>query len=211
MGSPTQRSLKHLRSQGYTADVAERVCPVPGCGRSVRRDNRSGYCRDHHGLSPQAKARDAAYLEANRAVLSERRRERAGYKSRYRWGPCSADGCQERIRTKDNESGLCRHHRKLAWAKAKYEPIGAADRRLRDAYGITLAEKVALLEAQGGRCAVCGTSEPRGRRRDWQLDHDHATGAIRGVLCSPCNLGIGMLGDTADRLRAALQYLEAKR
>jgi hypothetical protein len=39
------------------------------------------------------------------------------------------------------------------------------------------------------------------------MDHDHGTGAFRGWLCTPCNAGIGLLGDNAEGVRRALQYL----
>lgn len=65
-----------------------------------------------------------------------------------------------------------------------------------------------MVAEQEGRCAVCGR-EPSGDRWDRSLhvDHDHETGAIRGLLCGPCNRGIGLLGDSADRIAAALAYL----
>jgi hypothetical protein len=40
------------------------------------------------------------------------------------------------------------------------------------------------------------------------VDHDHATGALRGILCNLCNSGIGALGDSVEGLREALRYLE---
>lgn len=43
------------------------------------------------------------------------------------------------------------------------------------------------------------------------LDHDHASGAVRGLLCSACNTGMGLLGDNPNLLRIAAQYLEANR
>ena len=41
------------------------------------------------------------------------------------------------------------------------------------------------------------------------LDHDHETGLFRGWLCSRCNRGLGLLGDTLLKLKAAVKYLEA--
>lgn len=63
------------------------------------------------------------------------------------------------------------------------------------------------LAAQGGRCAICGTSNP-GRKRRFKIDHDHATAEVRGLLCHHCNVGIGLLGDSPLTLRAAVGYLE---
>jgi len=44
-------------------------------------------------------------------------------------------------------------------------------------------------------------------RKTAHLDHDHITGAFRGWLCRRCNLGLGVLGDTAENLRNGLAYL----
>lgn len=74
-------------------------------------------------------------------------------------------------------------------------------------YGVTPEWAAAQLEAQGGLCAICKTDSPGGRGR-WHVDHDHETGAVRGLLCCACNLGIGHLKDSTDVLRAALAYLE---
>lgn len=78
--------------------------------------------------------------------------------------------------------------------------------QLRTAYGITLAEYNHILASQGGGCAICGTKPKRYRRLD--VDHDHETGAVRGILCSECNRGIGFLRDSPANLRAAADYLE---
>lgn len=39
------------------------------------------------------------------------------------------------------------------------------------------------------------------------MDHDHNTGAFRGILCNPCNRGLGMLGDDIAGVRRVLDYL----
>lgn len=60
--------------------------------------------------------------------------------------------------------------------------------------------------AHAGACQCCGLPEPiKGRSLAW--DHDKKTGAIRGWLCSFCNMGIGMLGDNAEGVAKALAYL----
>jgi len=55
------------------------------------------------------------------------------------------------------------------------------------------------------RCECCG-GKPNGIGR-LHLDHDHATGKFRGWICYSCNMGIGLLGDTLDSLRKAVNYL----
>jgi hypothetical protein len=78
-------------------------------------------------------------------------------------------------------------------------------------HGLTLAGFEHLKTAQNGLCAVCRKPETlrkRGVPLELSIDHDHATGKVRGLLCTSCNLGIGHLGDDPARLRAAAEYLE---
>lgn len=80
---------------------------------------------------------------------------------------------------------------------------------LQKTYGISLEEYDRLLEAQDNGCAICGkTPEENGQRL--AVDHNHDTGEVRGLLCSQCNTGIGNLGDSPDRLRLAIRYLEQR-
>ena len=71
-------------------------------------------------------------------------------------------------------------------------------------YGISLDDYKALFESQGGKCAIC--RKPQGKR-SLGVDHDHATGRVRGLLCDKCNLGLGYFDDEPDRLLAARFYL----
>jgi hypothetical protein len=60
-------------------------------------------------------------------------------------------------------------------------------------------------------CDICGARETLtrgGHVRRLNIDHDHQTGALRGVLCSRCNTALGMFGDDPAKLRAAAAYLE---
>ena len=63
-----------------------------------------------------------------------------------------------------------------------------------------------MLEAQNGKCLVCGDTESYLGHR-LAVDHDHQTGAIRGLLCKGCNLGLGNLKDRADLMDKAAAYL----
>ena len=99
-----------------------------------------------------------------------------------------------------------------AYAKARRlaHPEKFADYRRRRGTGIALGEYDKLLAAQGGKCAVCGR-EPPVQKRPLGVDHCHATGKIRGLLCNCCNTAIGSCQDDPEVLRSAAAYLERYR
>ena len=70
-------------------------------------------------------------------------------------------------------------------------------------YNISMDEVFALFEKQGYSCALCGVTAAR----KWNLDHDHVTGRVRGILCSKCNNGLSALGDDLAGAEAAVDYL----
>lgn len=71
-------------------------------------------------------------------------------------------------------------------------------------YGITVEERDAILEKQGGVCAIC-----EGNATD--VDHCHITGAVRGVLCRQCNTALGLFKDDTTRLLRAVEYLKCQK
>lgn len=82
----------------------------------------------------------------------------------------------------------------------------AIESHFRRKFNLTIAERDAMLAAQGGRCMVCGTDKPRGK--GWCVDHNHKTNEVRAILCSSCNIVIGHAQENADILRAAADYIE---
>lgn len=78
---------------------------------------------------------------------------------------------------------------------------------LKRRHGITHEEYVRLLEKQGGTCAICG-GPANSKDGFFHIDHSHATGKIRGILCHFCNTGLGSMRDSIDILKAAILYLE---
>ena len=97
--------------------------------------------------------------------------------------------------------------------------INGHDKRKRiEAHGLTVEQWDARLASQGGGCAICGATEAGGGR-DWAIDHDHSCcpgkfscgQCVRGLLCHNCNVGIGMLKDSPERIRRAIDYIERNR
>lgn len=76
---------------------------------------------------------------------------------------------------------------------------------LKTKYGISMNDYDELLRAQDFKCAIC---EETPIRRSLCVDHDHDTGAIRGLLCDSCNTGLGRFKDSPEALRKAADYLE---
>lgn len=87
------------------------------------------------------------------------------------------------------------------------------NRNLSKNYNLSLDDYNALLVAQSHCCAICGKHESQndvGNRGTKKLavDHDHVTGAIRGLLCTKCNTGLGAFQDNIETLLAAALYIE---
>lgn len=82
------------------------------------------------------------------------------------------------------------------------------DRKLRmkvSRYGLTVAQYNAMLVASKGNCQLCGKPLPKTRIN---IDHDHKTNKVRGLLCVRCNSGIGFFFDDPAYMRQAIAYIE---
>jgi len=79
-------------------------------------------------------------------------------------------------------------------------------------YGCSASQFDAMLAAQDGKCAICGSLETctqQSRLRTLAVDHDHVTGKIRALLCGGCNSGLGSFEHDPKVLEAAITYLQA--
>ena len=82
---------------------------------------------------------------------------------------------------------------------------------LKSKYGLDESGYQSMLESQGGVCAICGTNDPHGRKHNrFHVDHCHKTNAVRGLLCSRCNMGIGSFLDNVELLQKAIVYLSSR-
>lgn len=116
---------------------------------------------------------------------------------------------------KRNHDRVVKQHR--AWAKANRDKINALARKRyinnRDkelarhrlaSYGIDAQTYQAMVDAQNGKCLICGDKVGI----NLSVDHNHRTGKIRGLICNPCNISIAKAKDSPIILRAMADYLE---
>lgn len=109
--------------------------------------------------------------------------------------------------TKEGKNAYMREYRKKNKGLFKHYD-------LMKSYGISLDRFNEMLECQDGKCAICGNPETKVDYRTKEpralaVDHNHDTGEIRGLLCSDCNTGIGLLQDNVLLLQKAIEYISA--
>lgn len=92
--------------------------------------------------------------------------------------------------------------------------------KLRRLYGITVADYDRMLAEQGGACALCRSTNPLAGNRTYirngkettrtvfDVDHDHRTGKVRGLLCTRCNRLVGLANDDKNTARRLLELPE---
>ena len=207
-----------------------RVLPVPGvdcpkklckkCGEpmTIRRDNGTpkGWayqCKPCINASRREKWQDPAYREKVKNYPATKRRQ-AKVKELYANDPVFKQ--KVTLRAARSKSRMYkdpeRHQRNLdtqrAWRARSNNRRNAV---LKHKYGITLEDYERMLEEQGGVCDICGTDKPGQNQESsysFHVDHDHETGAVRGLLCDRCNRGMGYFNDSSSILEKAVLYLK---
>lgn len=135
--------------------------------------------------------------ERTPAALERRRAADRAYKAR----PEVKEKRRQREESDSYRAAACERSRVRRLSK----PDAERDAKLRARYGITLDEYTQMLEEQGGVCAAC--QEPPLPNRRLSVDHDHSTGAVRGLLCHHCNSALGHLRDDMARIKRLGDYL----
>jgi hypothetical protein len=112
------------------------------------------------------------------------------------------------IRSQITRRGGGKFHNRECWAAwRKRTAQTRLAKLLKQQYGMTESEYEALLTIQGGVCGICRRSPEEAGQPRLVVDHDHATGRVRGLLCSMCNQGLGRFQDSPALLASALSYL----
>lgn len=187
------QELRPLRAR--RANGIEVQCAFPDCGNNTN-GGAHGLCRGHNRQRSLGRE-----LEPLTDFNDSRARDDQGRKQ------CS--GCRTWLPVE-------RFHGDAARADGLNGKCSSCVRSsmLLNTYGVTLEAYDDMLSSQGDGCAICGVCEsPDGS--SLAVDHDHACcpgpkscgDCVRGLLCRPCNQGLGNYADSVDRLRAAIAYL----
>jgi hypothetical protein len=197
---------KPRRSRGlceaHYAYSIRRLDNCPACGTA--KDRRSALCGPCHtaAVTVQAPTEKMCWMCRQTLPISAfrlRKSSQGSAKWRSRCTDCEA--ADSRLQAKN----ALRHHTQDRASKS-YAGLRQYAKKL----GIPWAEVVERYPPDN-RCEVCRRTPQEanqgGRYARLSLDHCHQTGQLRGFLCGPCNSGVGHLGDTPSRLRAALKYL----
>lgn len=144
------------------------------------------HCKPCHSASSQRwndenKERRAVYVKGWHA---ENRETVRGHKQKYERGMTN----EQTARRKDY----------LYWRHIKIN------------YGLTPEAWQAMSDAQGGLCALCRKPGRTGRNGKFDVDHCHDTGRVRGLLCRHCNIALGILGDSPEKMDRVMDYLHGK-
>ena len=192
-----------------TSDYSEsKKCP--DCGEvkplvefTLSRKNRDGrgtYCRLCFNERSRRHRERRAELEGRE--IRRRVAAPAGFKYCARCEQIKALEAFGRNRaTRDGLTTYCRGCHNKVGREAKIRLYGGTrEYHLRSRYGITGADFDAMVDAQGGKCAVCD-------HKPEHVDHDHKSGRVRGVLCFNCNQALGNVRDDVRVLDGLIRYL----
>ncbi|MBL6277954.1 endonuclease VII domain-containing protein [Micromonospora fiedleri] len=183
-------------------DCGQWKAPEEFCSNSKRPNGRGSYCKPCFNIRSKASYAKRVKLQHGREVKPAREVP-DGHRFCADCG--SVKTLAEFPRNRADSSGYatyckpCHNTRTRETKQRLYG--GTREYHLRRRYGIGQAEFAELLAEQGGVCGVCGDPDPE------HVDHDHATGWVRGILCFNCNGGLGQFRDSPTRLARAITYL----
>ena len=129
------------------------------------------------------------------------------FEMRTNWMKYCNKVCARQRHRLNRRKGSAGHKRHLATQKKHYDSDKGRDTYYRRNYGIGIEDYNEAFAEQEGGCAICGTHQSELAKRLY-VDHDHDTGKFRGLLCPPCNTGLGQFRDNTELLANAISYLE---
>jgi hypothetical protein len=201
-------TARKIRSQKYKAKWARAAASA--------RDAK-GLCRDCDKPAALDRRYCPTHLRAHRDKEAKKRRARGervkdGQKGVAK-GHRRCNGCTQVKQLDDFGKDLTSPLKKDYTCKqCKSEKAQA--RYVQRVYGMTIEEIKACIDRLGGLCELCGRPQTRlfkGKLVRLAVDHDHATGKVRGFICSSCNVVLGQANEDPVLLRKMADYLERHR
>jgi transcription elongation factor Elf1 len=172
-------------------------CNAPGCDQDSRA---SGLCHAHyfrlrrHGSFDKPKTRRERLLEGGKSYCPKCKEEKLV--SEFNVDTHTAWGTSIYCKVCSSEKGKTRYREN----RKKYH-----DYKMAKDFGLGLGVYEQMLDSQGGSCAICRGHNQSNRAL--AVDHDHGTGAVRGILCDRCNFLLSNAQDSVEILEAAIRYL----
>lgn len=108
-------------------------------------------------------------------------------------------------RKTDTHKSIQNQYNRARYAK---DPTPYKDRNYQNRYGITMAQYEAMLQSQDYRCAICDKHRDVVPHKRLVVDHCHDTNAVRKLLCSSCNVALGMLHESVDIMGRMIDYVK---
>ena len=105
---------------------------------------------------------------------------------------------------KDGHAAICKSCKKERYPTTPEQKQRAYERQIKRNYGVTVDDYDDMFKQQGGLCAGCKQSNKGAR---FHIDHCHQTGIVRGLLCSKCNIALGLVDDQIETLANLISYL----
>lgn len=155
-------------------------------------------CGANFNYAPGAGARKTCNNNACRDELVKRRKEGARSVAREKRKAENLNRQQECQECKS----IFRSEVLSKWCSDECRELSVKWKSRLRCYGISRTEYERMHSEQDGKCLICKKDQ------DLVVDHCHKTGAVRGLLCSKCNCGIGFLMDDIKLLESAVLYLE---
>jgi hypothetical protein len=152
-------------------------------------------------LNPIIESRKQAQRERYRKWRNTAAGRASAIESKKKWDQTNESHRKEYRRQYREKTKLDRRLYEKEWNSREEVKLKRRDRMLWANYRLSLADFESMVASQNGLCAVCQQNPAE------HVDHCHSTGAVRGVLCSSCNKGLGYFRDNTALLSKAINYL----
>ncbi|WP_392838620.1 endonuclease VII domain-containing protein [Streptomyces sp. LN500] len=179
--------------QEALASELEKRCGNPECGTDLSAIDISQRTRDYCSVRCRSRASRLRVIARNEGLTSKACSICGVDKPMDAYNQIWLPQCRDCDRAKSREHYRANGGKDRVWAQS-----------LAANYNMTVEQYEAMAQVQGNKCAICHQA-PDHRLH---VDHNHTTGAVRQLLCRPCNYALGNAQDDPARLRAMAEYLE---